>query len=145
MVQDMYNILERNGCINSGKKITFPSRAILLGKLEWYGGLFYIKLHVSAKFDLFLPIKFSGNSLEEFQWLLYATNTNNDTTKIESTVTIWGTDHLNDDQQNKLLTFIDVIGKERIYTDTTANTSPVNSSSKVNIIDIFNKVPMTFY
>ena len=33
MVQDMYNILERNGCINAGKKITFPSRAILLGNL----------------------------------------------------------------------------------------------------------------
>jgi len=33
MVQDMYNILERNGCINAGKKITFPSRAILLSNL----------------------------------------------------------------------------------------------------------------
>ena len=32
MVETMYNILERNDCINNGKKITFPARAILLGK-----------------------------------------------------------------------------------------------------------------
>jgi len=72
-----------------------------------------------------------GNSLEEFQWLLYATSTSNDTKEIESTVTIWGTDPLNDEQQDKLLTFIEVIGTNRIYTDTTANTSPLNSSSKI--------------
>ena len=31
MVQDIYKILERNDCIDTGKKITFPIRAILLG------------------------------------------------------------------------------------------------------------------
>merc|ERR1712080_664644 len=31
MVEEMYKILERNGCIDTGKKISFPSRAILIG------------------------------------------------------------------------------------------------------------------
>jgi len=99
MVEDMYNILDRNGCVNSGKKITYPSRAILL-----------------------------GDSLEEFQWLLFATSNY----KTQSTVTIWGTDPLTEEQQNKLLTFVDAIGKNRIYSDTTAKTLTANSCSKIS-------------
>lgn len=34
MVETMYNILERNDCINNGKKITFPARAILLDEVK---------------------------------------------------------------------------------------------------------------
>ena len=71
-----------------------------------------------------------GGSLEEFQWLLFATSNS----KTQSTVTIWGTDHLTEEQQNKLLTFVDVIGKNRIYSDTTAKTLAANSCSKVNVV-----------
>jgi hypothetical protein len=54
---------------------------------------------------------------------LYATST----TSINSTVTIWGTDHLSNEQHEKLLTFIDVIGRDRTYTDTIADTNPATS------------------
>ena len=76
-----------------------------------------------------------GDSLEEFQWLLFATSNS----KTQSTVTIWGTDHLTEEQQNKLLEFVDVIGKNRIYSDTTAKTLAVNSCSKVNVVVMLSK------
>ena len=47
-----------------------------------------------------------------------------------STVTIWGTDPLTIDQQDKLLVFIDEIGRDRIYTDTTANTITTTTTTK---------------
>ena len=59
---------------------------------------------------------------------MYGTSSN----QIESTVTIWGTDPLNDEQQYRLEIFVDVNGTNRIYTDTTALVkSKVSSSSKV--------------
>ena len=76
-----------------------------------------------------------GDSLEEFQWLLFATSNY----KTQSTVTIWGTDPLTEEQQNKLLTFVDAIGKNRIYSDTTAKTLTANSCSKVNGVVVLSK------
>ena len=76
-----------------------------------------------------------GDSLEEFEWLLFATSNS----KTQSTVTIWGTDPLTEEQQNKLLTFVDVIGKNRIYSDTTAKTLAANSCSKVNVVVMLSK------
>ena len=83
-----------------------------------------------------LPIL--GDSLEEFKWLLYATSTSS----INSTVTIWGTDHLSNEQHEKLLTFIDVIGRDRTYTDTTADTNPETFNS-ISGQTSSHKVPLT--
>ena len=75
---------------------------------------------------------FTGNSLEEFQWLLNVTSTASNRLQVEttieqggptkSTITVWGTDILNKEQQDNLLVFIDNIGRDRCYTDTTADT-----------------------
>ena len=58
-----------------------------------------------------------GNSIEQIQWLL--DQTSEDTVK--STVTIWGTDDLSDQQLLGLRNFIRTVGKDRCYTDTTAD------------------------
>ena len=60
---------------------------------------------------------FLGNSIEQIQWLL--DQTSEDTVK--STVTIWGTDDLSDQQLQGLRNFVQTVGKDRCYTDTTAD------------------------
>ena len=87
-------------------------------------------------------IKYIGNSLKEFQWLLSAIAStlnelnekeqpmeilkNNREKSIEPTMTIWGTDPLSTQETKKLLLFIDTIGRNQCYTDTSAD---VNSKS----------------
>ena len=60
---------------------------------------------------------FLGDSIEQIQWLL--DQTSDEVTK--STVTIWGTDDLSNHQLEGLKSFLKTIGKDRCYTDTTAN------------------------
>ena len=87
-------------------------------------------------------MKRTGNSLKEFQWLLNAIEStlselneqeqptvilkNGQEKSIEPTMTIWGTDPLSTHETNKLLVFIDTIGRNQCYTDTSAD---VNSKS----------------
>ena len=66
----------------------------------------------------------TGSSLEEFQWLLNASSeasVHRGCESVLSTVTAWGTDSLTDEELEQLRKFIKVIGRQRCFTDTTAN------------------------
>ena len=93
--------------------------------------------------------KYTGNSLKEFQWLLSAiTSTldelndkeqpveilkNGEQKSIEPTMTIWGTDPLSTQETKKLLLFIDTIGRNQCYTDTTAEVNPSSTTIQSTI------------
>jgi len=64
---------------------------------------------------------FLGKSLEQIQWLLDQTS---DVSGIKSTVTIWGKDPLSQDQLTSLRAFLDTVGRDRCYTDTSADLNP---------------------
>ena len=94
-------------------------------------------------------IKYTGNSLKEFQWLLSTITSTlselnekeqptvilkNDQEKpIEPTMTIWGTDPLSTQETKKLLLFIDTIGRNQCYTDTTADVNPSSTTIQSTI------------
>ena len=89
-------------------------------------------------------IKYIGNSLKEFQWLLSAIAStlselkekeqpieilkNSQEKSIEPTMTIWGTDPLSTQETKKLLLFIDSIGRNQCYTDTSADVKPKSTT-----------------
>ena len=91
-------------------------------------------------------IKYIGNSLKEFQWLLSAIASTlselNDKEQpieilkssreksIEPTMTIWGTDPLSTQETKKLLLFIDTIGRNQCYTDTSADIKPKSTTTQ---------------
>ena len=92
----------------------------------------------------YLLTKRIGNSLKEFQWLLNAIAStlselneqeqptvilkNGQEKSIEPTMTIWGTDPLSSQQTKKLLLFIDTIGRNQCYTDTSADVKPKSTT-----------------
>ena len=94
-------------------------------------------------------IKYIGNSLKEFQWLLSAIASTlselNDKEQpieilkssreksIEPTMTIWGTDPLSTQETKKLLLFIDTIGRNQCYTDTSADVKPKTTAIQSTI------------
>ena len=91
-------------------------------------------------------IKYLGNSLKEFQWLLSAiASTLNELKEkeqpieileysqeksIKPTMTIWGTDPLSTQETKKLLLFIDTIGRNQCYTDTSADVKTKSTTIK---------------
>ena len=91
-------------------------------------------------------IKYIGNSLKEFQWLLSTIAStlselkekeqpieilkNDQEKSIEPTMTIWGTDPLSTQETKKLLLFIDSIGRNQCYTDTSADVNPKSTTIK---------------
>ena len=94
-------------------------------------------------------MKHIGNSLKEFQWLLNAIAStlselneqeqptvilkNGQEKSIEPTMTIWGTDLLSIHETNKLLVFIDTIGRNQCYTDTSADVKPKTTAIQSTI------------
>ena len=84
----MRDILTRNNIIGTGKGLTYALRGIFL-----------------------------GDSLDQIQWLLDQSSTD----QVKSTVTIWGTDNLTQHQLDGLRHFVASVGKDRCFTDTTAN------------------------
>ena len=94
-------------------------------------------------------IKYIGNSLKEFQWLLNAIASrlselnekeqpieilkNIREKSIEPTMTIWGTDPLSTQETKKLLLFIDTIGRNQCYTDTSADVKPKTTAIQSTI------------
>ena len=95
-------------------------------------------------------MKHIGNSLKEFQWLLNAIAStlselnekeqptvilkNGQEKSIKPTMTIWGTDPLSTHETNKLLVFIDTIGRNQCYTDTTAEVKPKTTAIQSTIL-----------
>jgi len=63
---------------------------------------------------------FLGDSVEQILWLLAETSDS----RVQSTVTIWGTDQLSDRQLTGLRAFLNTVGRDRCYTDTTADLKP---------------------
>ena len=94
-------------------------------------------------------IKYIGNSLKEFQWLLSAIASalsalnekeqpieilkNSREKSIEPTMTIWGTDPLSTQETKKLLLFINTIGRNQCYTDTSADVNPKSTTIQTTL------------
>ena len=94
-------------------------------------------------------MKHIGNSLKEFQWLLNAIEStlselneqeqptvilkNGQEKSIEPTMTIWGTDPLSTHETNTLLVFIDTVGRNQCYTDTSADVKPKTTAIQSTI------------
>ena len=103
---EMIQTLNKNQILAEGtKKITFPIRAL-------YAGMKYL---TSRKF---FPqsenYKFAADSQNVIQYLLDSTST----PTLNSTLTIWGSDIISNNQLLALKNFISQIGKNRVYVDT---------------------------
>ena len=50
-----------------------------------------------------------------------------------STLTVWGKDQLTDQQLGDLRRFVNLLGRDRIYTDTSADLSPTGKSRSISM------------
>ena len=102
-VENMIQALDQNGYFNTGKRLTFPVRAVYAGK------------QISNPNRKYSTVFFSAVSFDVLKSLLDRTSENNH--GVDSTLTLWGTDKLDEQEVLNLFTFIEDIGKNRVYFD----------------------------
>ena len=102
---EMIQTLRKNQILAEGtKKITFPIRAL-------YAGMYLISRNFFPNLKI---TNFAADSQNVLQYLLDSTST----PTLNTTLTIWGSDIISNDQLLALKNFISQIGKNRVYVDT---------------------------